>query len=222
MTRFVANEPPVVMPRSAADGDAPTTGRAWEDFLGAHSELILRVARVVAHDHDSAMDCYVYVLDRLRENNGQRLRSYTPDAACSFATWLAVVVRRLCVDRYREKYGRQRGTDANAQHGHLVRRRLADLVGVEAALEQVHAGDGDSGRELEQRELVAALNSVLFSLDPRDRLLLALRFEDELPARQIAEIMAFPTLFHVYRQIKSVLALCREALERRGFGAPDG
>ena len=222
MTRSVANGPPAMAPRAAGAGSGPLDDSRWQEFLQAHSELILRVARVVAHDHDSAMDCYVYVLDRMRENNGDRLRGYRPEAACSFATWLAVVVRRLCIDRYREKYGRRRGSDAGAQEAHAIRRRIADLIGAETPLEEFHAGNVDSVRELEQRELATALDAVLAGLHPRDRLLLALRFEDDLPARQIAEIMGFPTLFHVYRHVKSVLEACRVALERRGIRAPDG
>lgn len=201
--------------------DAGTVEREWDAFLDAHSDTILRVARIVAHDDDATMDCYVYVLDRLRENASARIKAYSPEMGCSFSTWLAVVVRRLCVDRYRETYGRRRGNDARARDEHGVRRRLADLVGVEAALEQLPTG-ADSLGELEQRELSDALESVLANLDQRDRLLLSLRFEDDLSARQVAQIMGFPTLFHVYRRLNAVLGTCREALEQKGLRAPDG
>lgn len=217
----MVNEPPVETARVTDSGDAKKAERAWDVFLDAHSELILRVARVVAHDHDSAMDCYTYVLDRLRENDSARLKAYTQDARCSFRTWLAVVVRRLCVDRYREKYGRRRGGDTRAQDAHRLRRRLADLVGVDAELERVRS-EVDSAGELEHRELCEALESVLTGLGPRDRLLLTLRFEDDMPARQIAQVMSFPSPFHVYRHLKSVLAMCRDTLERKGFRAADG
>lgn len=194
---------------------------AWDAFVNAYSGLILRVARTVTRDHDSAMDCYVHVLDRLRENSGARLKAYTPARGCSYTTWLAVVVRRLCVDRYRETYGRNRRDDQDSRNARQARRRLADLLGVEAALEKVRVED-DAVMELEHRELADALSSVLARLKARDRLLLAYRYDDELSARQIAKIMSFPTIFHVYRHLNSVLRMCREALERKGVQAPDG
>ena len=90
-----------------------------------------RVARVVTHDHDSAMDAYAFVLGQLREDGFRRLMAYRAAASCTFETWLAVVVRRLCVDHYRSKYGRIRGEHEEAKEAARERRRLADLVGVE-------------------------------------------------------------------------------------------
>lgn len=191
---------------------------AWDAFVNAYSGLILSVARTVTRDHDSAMDCYVYVLDSLREDSGARLKAYTPARGCSYTTWLAVVVRRLCVDRYRERYGRNRRDDEDSRDARDMRRRLADLLGVDAALDKVRVED-DAEMELEHRELVDALSSVLARLTAGDRLLLAFRYEDDLSARQIAEIMSFPTIFHVYRRLNSVLRVCRDGLERQGIRA---
>lgn len=193
----------------------------WDGFLATYSELILTVAKVIAHDHDSAMDCYAYVLERLHENDRERLKAYAFDPRSSFRTWLAVVARRLCVDRYRQKYGRSREIDPESKAQYQARRRLADLVSVDSALERV-AASSDSAGELEQTELLNRVESVLATLAPKDRLLISLRFEDGLSAREIAEIMSFSSPFHVYRRLKSVLAVCREELERRGFRAADG
>lgn len=200
---------------------ADPSDQAWDAFVTEYSRLILRVARTVTRDHDSAMDCYVHVLDRLRENGGARLKSYAPASGCSYTTWLAVVVRRLCVDRYRERYGRSRRDDQDSRDARDARRRLADLLGVDAPLERVRVDD-DAVMELEHRELVDALSSVLARLTARDRALLAFRYEDDLSARQIAEIMSFPSIFHVYRRLSSVLRTCRDALERQGIRASDG
>lgn len=226
--------PPIHVPKNAIGGHAEQVAgmrvatdhadpsdQAWDAFVNAYSGLILRVARTVTRDHDSSMDCYVHVLDRLRENSEARLKSYTPTSGCSYTTWLALVVRRLCVDRYREKYGRTRRDDQDSRDARHARRRLADLLGVDAALEEVR-GEADAAMELEHRELVDALSSVLARLTARDRLLLAFRYEDDLSARQIAEIMSFPTIFHVYRHLNSLLRMCRDALERQGIRTSDG
>ena len=194
---------------------------SWDEFLAANSELILTVAKVIAHDHDSAMDCYAYVLERLHENDRERLKAYAVDPRSSFRTWLAVVARRLCVDRYRQKYGRSREIDAESKAQYRVRRRLADLVSVDSALERV-AASSDSAAELEQTELLNTVESVLAALAPKDRLLISLRFDNGLSAREIAEIVSLPSPFHVYRRLNSLLAACRDELERRGFRAADG
>lgn len=219
-TRSLVSDEAGAGTRGTTDQANPSA-QAWDAFVNAYSGLILRVARTVTRDHDSAMDCYVHVLDRLRENGGARLKSYTPAGGCSYATWLAVVVRRLCVDRYRERYGRTRRDDQDSRDARHARRRLADLLGVDAALEEVR-GEADAAMEFEHREIVDALSSVLAGLTARDRLLLAFRYEDDLSARQIAGIMSFPTVFHVYRHLNSVLRLCRDSLERKGVRAPDG
>ena len=51
--------------------------------------------------------------------------------------------------------------------------------------------------------------------------LLALRFDNQLSARRIAEILDFPSPFHVYRRLNSLLAQVRQKLESRGFTDPD-
>ena len=57
-------------------------------------------------------------------------------------------------------------------------------------------------------------------LEPRDRLLLALRFDDGRSAREIAAIMRFPTPFHVYRRLTAVLEMLKASLRRRGIEGP--
>ena len=54
-------------------------------------------------------------------------------------------------------------------------------------------------------------------LTPRERLLLALRFEDELSASRIASVLELPTPFHVYRYLNAVLSRLRAALVQRGL-----
>jgi hypothetical protein len=46
-------------------------------------------------------------------------------------------------------------------------------------------------------ELTAARGNGAGSPRPSDRLLLTLRFTDDLPASRIAQVMSFPTQFHV-------------------------
>jgi DNA-directed RNA polymerase specialized sigma subunit len=63
-----------------------------------------------------------------------------------------------------------------------------------------------------------ALASALATLEPRDRLLIKLRFEDGLPMPEIAQQLRLPTRFHAYRRLTEVLGSLRQALERGGIG----
>ncbi len=189
---------------------------AWGRFVTTYTPLLLRVARVVVHEHDAAMDAYTFVLGQLREDGFRRLLAYHATTGCSFATWLAVVARRLCLDHYRSKYGRPRAEGVQAQEAHRERRRLADLVAAEVDSE-IASPHPDPATALEQGEVSGALEAALGELAPSDKLLLRYRFEDDLSAREIARLMRFPSVFHVYRRVNALLASCRIALYKKGF-----
>ena len=72
-------------------------------------------------------------------------------------------------------------------------------------------------REVEVAELSGELTSALSSLPSADRLLIQLRFEDGLSAAEIARVLRYPSQFHVYRHLNSVLASLRTSLRSRGF-----
>lgn len=163
------------------------------------------------------MDAYAYLLEQLRRDDFQRLRAYVSDDRSRFTTWLVVVARRLCLDRLRQRYGRAPDAEADNRETHAVRRRLVDLLGEEldtAVLADTAGADPET--HLLANELRRVLTGVVGELEPRDQLLLKLRFEDELPAREIAQVMRFATPFHVYRRINTLLGQLRAALARRG------
>ena len=192
---------------------------AWTAFVQANSKLILYVARSLGGDHDDVMDRYTSVLEHLRRDDFHRLRAYGADGRGKFTTWLVVVVRRLCLDHQREKYGRNRGDDESRENGHRMRGRLVDLVsdGTEIT-ELVDTSGAGPDERLRARQLDDALKSVVAALEPDDRLLLRLRFEDELSAPEIARIMSCRSQFDVYRRLRHVLETLRNALGRRGIG----
>jgi RNA polymerase sigma factor (sigma-70 family) len=167
------------------------------------------------------MDRYAYALDQLRQDDFKRLRSYAPEEGGKFELWLVVVVRRLCLDHYRQRYGRSRpssraGAGAPADRG--ARRRVADLFTNQAEPSTL----ADNPRlqpdaELAAKERTQALETALGRLGPRDRLLLKLRFEDELSAREIAGLMRFSTPFHVYRRLTSVVRTLGTLVRQSGI-----
>jgi RNA polymerase sigma factor (sigma-70 family) len=201
----------------AASTDA-ARDEAWAGLAGAYTPVILRVARSLGGDTDAAMDRYAYALERLREDNCRRLRAYARPGAGDFTVWLIVVVRRLCLDHYRERYGRPKraGHDSPMSADRAGRRRLADLVADRTDPALLATSSRSPDEELTRRERLDALASALERLGPSDRLLLRLRFAEELPAREIAQVMRFPTLFHVYRRIDKVLRQLRATLGSLG------
>jgi RNA polymerase sigma factor (sigma-70 family) len=191
----------------------------WSAFTAAYSKLLLHTARSLGGDHDAVMDRYTYVLEQLRRDDFQRLRSYAADGRSKFTTWLVVVARRLCLDQHRQRYGRDRPAPeagARAEEERTARRNLSDLVGAEVEPDTLRSDSTDPERELCATELRSALELALEALEPRDRLLLRLRFDDGLAAAEIARIMDFPTPFHVYRRLDHVFAALRRALRRSG------
>lgn len=197
---------------------ADTDEEDWAEFVRVFTPAILRVARSLGGDTDSVMDRYTFVLERLRENDCRRLRAYVRPAANDFTLWLVVVARRLCLDHYRSRYGRARGTDAaGAGLDRAGRRRLADLVA--DRIDPAHlAGATHTApdEQLARAERERALGKALEAISPADRLLLRLRFGEDLSAREIAGILRLPTPFHVYRRLDKVLNRLRGLLLRMG------
>ena len=198
---------------SAADKE-----RTWAAFVQEHSDLVLRVARRMGGDHDAAMDRYAFVLEALRGDDYQRLRAYFDDGQRKFTTWLTVVVRRLCLDHHRHRYGRPQGERAASAERHAERRNLVDLIGNELALSTLAAPEGDDpDLELRRKDVRAALEAALAELATSDRLVLRLRFEDGLSVPEIARATSAGSPFRLYRRIDAVLAGLREALRSGGI-----
>lgn len=198
---------------------------AWERLIAAHTRLLLAVARSFGGGHDEAMDRYSFILEKCRESDFRRLRAFDVNGGASFSTWLTIAARRLCLDHDRSRYGRHRATlesgEPNVQRP--LRRSLATAIGVELdtdLLPDTAALSADARAIRDERD--AALQSALATLTARDRLLLALRFDDDLSASKIAGLLGVPTPFHVYRMLNSVLGRLRALLISRGIDGRDG
>lgn len=83
-------------------------GAAWSKFLDQYSAVMFGVVRFHERDPDRASECFLFVCEGLHRNRFQRLRRFDPSGPASFATWLRVVVRNLCLDWKRKKFGRFR------------------------------------------------------------------------------------------------------------------
>jgi RNA polymerase sigma factor (sigma-70 family) len=217
-SRNAAGLPPDLV-RLLQSQDAAQADAAWERFLASHHKLLLYAIRTTEHDRDAVMDCYAYVLEQLRRDEYRRLRAFAAGGRAKFTTWLVTVTCRLALDHKRRRYGRERPTpDAQAADRLEARRRLVALL--DSAVDVSELADPevtDPDTRLSEEERRTALQAALAEQPGRDQLLLSLRFQDDRSAREIADIMGFPSPFHVYRRLKAVLARLRAALEARGI-----
>jgi RNA polymerase sigma factor (sigma-70 family) len=214
-----ASVPPELADLLSAADEAATT-LAWDRFLDSYGDLILRTSRSVNRDHDAAMDAYTHVLERFHANHFARLRRFSGGDGDNLSRWLVVVSRRLCLDLHRQRYGRTR--EHTPERERLARKRLVDELWEKRKppeLADLRAENPEM--ELRRSELTAALGKALDKLEPRDQLLLSLRFDNQLSARRISEILDFPTPFHVYRRLNRLFATIREQLESLGITDPE-
>jgi RNA polymerase sigma factor (sigma-70 family) len=199
--------------------------RAWASFLDEYSSILITVTRRTAASHDHAMDRYAFILDQLRDNDFRRLRSFAADGRGKFTTWLVVVARRLCVDHYRHAHGRPQGeqnTSPAQALEQVSRRNLVDLIASEIDWEQLSDGKNPQPDvALVHKERLAALRRVIGTLDVTDRLLLTLRFEDDVPLAKIGPLVGLDSRWQVHRRLKAVLAQLREGLGARGITRND-
>jgi RNA polymerase sigma factor (sigma-70 family) len=198
--------------------DPVARDEAWGQFVNRFSPLLLHTARSVSREPDRVMDAYAYILEKLRDEHGRRLRHYAEDPGSQFTTWLVVVARRLCHDYLRQRYGRFREHPSFNPSEHAGRRRLVDLIAEEIDQAAPLADPAETpDAQVRRRDQSAALQASLAQLTPAERLLLTLRFEHDRPAREIARLLHYPTTFHVYRAINSALKELRRSLTRQGI-----
>lgn len=215
---------PVELSRLLRASDIPDQEAAWEELIGSHTRLLLAVARSFGGDGDAAMERYAFVLGKLRESEFRRLRAFDPDAGATFSTWLTVTARRLCLDLHRARYGRPRKTDPNDKSSVLraARKALNDSYSSDIDTDTLTGPERMADAEVIRSHRDECLRAELAHLTPRERLLLTLRFEDDLPASRIAGIIGLPTPFHVYRKLNAILAALRTQLESKGIDNSDG
>jgi RNA polymerase sigma factor (sigma-70 family) len=190
--------------------------QAWADFLAERSDVLLRVARLMGGDEDAVMNRYAFILDALSRDDYRRLRAFAGKS--SFDTWLVVVARRLCLDEYRQRYGRAQSDGEAPAARRAARRQLRDLVGGELGLDELLASaDAPPDVAVEQAEWRSTLEAALANLDTQDRVILRLRFEDDVSVPEIARLLRLGSPFALYRRIDRILAGLRTALAAAGI-----
>lgn len=215
---------PTTLPQSLrhllAARDPDARGRGWAAFMAEFSSLLLYTAQSFGGDRDAVMDRYAFVVDALRDGDCRRLRTFLAEGRGKFSTWLVAVVRRLCIDQHRHRYGRPQATEVDAGQWR-ERRDLTDLVGSHVELAEIEDADAATDERVVRAELRAAITAALQRLDARERLLLRLRFEDGCSVPEIARLIGAPSPFHIYRQLDRLLATLGRELRAVGIDSPN-
>ena len=196
--------------------DDASRDHAWARFLEIYSALMISTARRLGGGNDEIMDRYEFVIGQLRRDDCQRLRRYAADGRGQFTTWLVLVTQRLCLDYHRHRYGRLQRDSADGRDEQAARRRLVDLVGDEILLDEIAGSGDDPETTVRVRELSTALLNTIATLPITDRLLLKLRFEDELTVPEITRITRAQSAAHVYRQLDRIFAHLQRLLRTVG------
>ena len=216
----MAESLPPELARLFAASDDVSRERAWTAFVGTFSRLILHAARSATSNYDEGMEAYTAALESLRAEDFRKLRNYSIDPRSRFSTWLVVVVRRISIDKQRERYGKISAEEKESgivSDERAARARLARLAAANIDLDALPDSHGARPDEtLQNDELLESLEAAVAELDERDRLLITLRFVDDLPARRIAELQGWKDQMSVYRRINQVTAHLRSKLRERG------
>lgn len=245
---------------------------AWTTFLETYSAIISQVVRWSERNPDESADCFVYVCEQLSRNQFRRLRRFHLDGRASFPTWLRAVVRNLCLDWHRRRFGRyrifqsvSRLSDFDQQVFRCIceqdlsteecvavlRQNFGDVSAqqVDTSLQQLRktlsprqlwllntrrrritslSPDDENGRlpvsrqiqdtapdpeiQFALKEGADGLHRALARLSNSDRLLLQLRFEQELTLAAVARTLSLKDAQTADRRIHEALARIRELL----------
>lgn len=224
---------------------------AWRAFLRQYSNLFLKVIWQFEHEHDEAMEKYLFVCSRLAANGFALLRKYDTslETRPSLAAWLTVVVRNLCVDQHRAKHGRRRYPKALLRLSEYDRKVFELYYWKRYSIEEIehqiqdnrNGGVASSLLRIEEvlthasAHLAATasppvtlsydenmlvpvddddmpdtdVHAWLASLPKQERLVVRLRFWEDLTAKEIAAMMKIVPEQRVYSILRSALGRLR-------------
>jgi RNA polymerase sigma-70 factor (ECF subfamily) len=178
---------------------------AWREFLQTYAPVLQQVVHLFETETDAAADCFVFVCEHLAAGQFQRLRRFRSGGPASFPTWLRAVARNLCIDWRRKIYGRPRSG------------AYPDRPSMESIEE---AGVSDPQPDPEVRaaglEREAALRGLVARLPEQERLLIRLRFEQDLTLDQIAKLTGLKDAQTVDRRLRQALDSLRESMPGSG------
>jgi len=192
-----SSKDPVTEERSwleqAKNGDRQAYGRIVE----AYRERLFVAALAILRNHEDARDMSQEAFIRAFKNL-HRFDNRRP-----LYPWLHRILRNLCLD-YQHKHGAHRQVSLEAitedTHGYI------ESVAVEAQADQ-----GDVRDSIHRRQLSQILRLAIDELKPEFREILIMKHLEEMPYKDIAEVLEIPMgtvmsrLFHARKALRQKL-----------------
>lgn len=182
---YAVNRRSLTAIRQFLQGDSSAFNLLVELF----GQRVMRLVQKMIYSHHDAQDVYSEIWLKVAQN----LHKY--DQSLPFHTWLYRLASNTCIDFLRKK--RELVLEEEKLHGHMQKR------------------SGNYGNTPEtlylQKELQIDLNELLTRLDETDRLIVTLRFAEELSYEEIGRIVGMSKnavgtrLFRARKQLKELL-----------------
>ena len=188
-----------------------------QESINPHLKLIESICLKRFNYSEEGHECYVYVLDKLMENNYARVKAF--QGRSTFKTYLVSITTRLAIDFYRHRYGK---TSKKAADDLSVPKKnplkIVPLKDQEAVPDKKSLEEVVVDKEVNdtQQRLKALVRSQLADLSPEDRLLLKMKYEDDFKVSEIAKILKQDQK-KTYRKIHALLATFRERISKEGI-----
>lgn len=167
--------------------------RALEEIYQRYSQPLLRYFfRMLWQDRDKAEDFLHDLFVKIVEQPGRF------DSSRKFSTWIYSVAHNLCKNEYRKQSFRQ------AMNGHS----------------HESASDEQVSMAMDQRTFESSLEEILKTEDEETRTMFVMRYELEMPATEIAEILKCPDatirtrLFNLRKRLAAKLEHYKVILEK--------
>lgn len=163
--------------------------RSWQRFILDFSVFIYGAVVKYTADYDEKMAIYLQILEKLRENDFEKLRRFAFQS--SLSTWLTAVARNMTIDILRSKYGRD----------FRWKIRVISLCGdcdepADPSPErQPEAAYQSRERESIRSQLLAELETALEGLDEREALLVKLVFFKGLKIRDAGGVLKIKPVY---------------------------
>ena len=163
--------------------NSPAAGAAWAAFIDRYSAMIMKVLSQFEYGQHRGNECFLYVCEKLCDQQFQRLQKFNTAGPASFRNWLATVVFNLCVDWHRKEFGRATVLPAIAAlpaFDQLVYRYRYELgMDLEACYQTIKA----DFPELSNDQFSGSLQRIHSLLTPRQRWQLSVRNRGPSSAR---------------------------------------
>jgi RNA polymerase sigma factor (sigma-70 family) len=148
---------------------------AWTQFLQVFSSTIVAVVRQYEHAEQGLEDGFLFVCEKLSDNQFRRLTAWKEQEGVAFAGWLRAVVSRLCVDWYRKQHGRPRPFRSIAKLSELEKQVYHCRFQQGMSIQSCQAELSARYTELTEIRLAGIIRKLNVMLTPRQHWLLSVR-----------------------------------------------